>query len=96
MAAGGQLTYTLTVSNTGNLAANGVVLTDQLPSRRFARVSNPSARDSVNVELGQWHVTANLLTVPAGGTATLTIVVTTSTSSVGTITDTGVGFGPGK
>ena len=69
--AGGQVTYTLTVTNQGDEDAHDVVLTDQLPSG----VSINSTQVSQGFILSgqpQGEVVANLETVPAGGTATLT------------------------
>jgi uncharacterized repeat protein (TIGR01451 family) len=85
VAAGGELTYSLTVSNTGNQAAIGVMLADQLPSG-VSFVSSSATQGYVFSSSGGL-VTANLGTLPAGSSATLTILVVTSASTIGTLTD---------
>ncbi|HZW31543.1 MAG TPA: hypothetical protein VFF52_12600, partial [Isosphaeraceae bacterium] len=85
--AGGDLTYTLTVSNAGTIAAHNVVLADQLP----ASVSLVSASTSLGFILPTSQggsVTALLGTIAAGASASVTLVVKTSAGSVGSITDT--------
>jgi len=87
VASGGRLTYTLTVANSGNLAANGVILTDLLPGGVLVLSASPT-QGGVYPSFAGGSVTAALGTVPAGGSAALVIVVQTGTSSVGIITDT--------
>jgi len=83
--AGGELTYTLTVTNQGIITAQGVTLTDQLPtSVNF--VSKSVTQGFFEPSIGP-TIVANLGAIPAGSSATVTIVVQTSAASVGTITD---------
>ncbi len=85
VAAGSELTYTLSVSNSGDLAADGVVITDQLPSS-VSKVSASVSQGLIEPSMGA-TVLAGVGTLAAGGTVTLTIVVETTASSIGTITD---------
>jgi len=76
---GGNLTYTFTVSNSSNPAANNVVVTDPLP----AGVSLVSAIAAQGSCAGTTTVTCNLGTVNGFGAVTVTIVVTpTATGSL--------------
>jgi len=84
--AGGELTYALTVTNQGTINADGVLLTDQLPSN-VTLVSTAVTQGNLLMTGGP-TVAATLGTLQAGGSAMLTIVVKTSANSVGTITDT--------
>ncbi|NJN92962.1 MAG: DUF11 domain-containing protein [Anaerolineales bacterium] len=71
VATGGYLTYTIIYSNTGNADANGVTVTDTLPSG----VNSPSASDGGTFSNGV--VTWSNLSVPANGVdQTLTLSVT--------------------
>jgi uncharacterized repeat protein (TIGR01451 family) len=68
---GGEITYTITVTNGGPDAANGVELDDNLPSQLDFVSSNPSqgsckGSNNINCELG---------TIQNGGSATVTIRV---------------------
>ena len=83
--AGQELTYTITVTNSGDLAADGVILTDQLPAS-VSKVSASVSSGFIEPSMGA-TVTASVGTLAAGATATLTIVVETTANSVGTITD---------
>ncbi len=85
--AGGTLTYTVAVSNTGTLDAHNVVLTDQLPFP-FSATSIVASQGSPPTESQGHTVTASLGTVAAGGTATLTIVGTVMTGPGSSVTDT--------
>jgi len=85
--AGGQVTYTIDVSNQGNLDAHQVMLSDQLPSG-ITVVSATLSQGYVNPASPNGQINAILGTVPAGTTVTATIVVQTGANSVGTITDT--------
>jgi uncharacterized repeat protein (TIGR01451 family) len=85
--AGGQVTYTLRVANSGTIAADGVILSDQLPAS-VTLVGTTVTQGYVVPTLGGGTVRVNLQTIPAGSAATVTIVVTTGADSVGTITDT--------
>ena len=90
---GGQITYTVTVQNTGNEAASGVVVTDNLDdsltnvSGTFGEEdtctvgTNPSNSNDAN------FVTCELGTVGAGSTATITINATAPTGVCATITN---------
>ena len=85
--AGGQVTYVVTVSNSGNLAASNVTLSDQLPGS-VSLVSASASQGTMMPNMGGGTVTAILGTISPGGSATLTIAVDTASTSLGTITDT--------
>jgi len=78
---GSNLTYTITVTNNGELTATGVTLTDTLP----AGATFVSANSSAGTCSGTTTVTCGLGTLTPGTTVTVTIVVT---PPVGTITNT--------
>ena len=65
---GDTVTFTVTLTNPGPLAASGVVVTDALPSG-LAYVSSTTTAGSYNPNTGTWAVGS----VAAGATATLTI-----------------------
>jgi len=68
---GAPLTYTLTITNQGNVAASGVVVTDTLPTRvSFAFASAPCAEGSGHT------VVCTLGTMSAGQSQVITIAVT--------------------
>ncbi len=67
---GGQLTYTVTVTNTGLFDAAGVVATDVLPGEVALVSTNGCAEDPTAVP------TCTLGTIVAGGSAQYTIIVT--------------------
>ncbi len=73
---GTPLTYTITVSNSGPLAATGVTATDTLPPA----VTFASSSASQGTCSGTGTVTCNLGTINNGGSATVTIVVTPTAS----------------
>ncbi len=83
---GGQVTYTLSVNNYGNIAANNVFLTNQLPAGVKFVYANPS-QGTIEPGAGS-SLVASLGTIAAGGAATVTVVGQTSSSTVGTIADT--------
>ena len=78
---GGNLTYTITVKNVGELPATGVTLTDTLP----AGATLVSANSTAGTCSGTTTITCGLGTLNGGATVTVTIVVT---PPVGTITNT--------
>jgi uncharacterized repeat protein (TIGR01451 family) len=80
-AAGGPVTYTLTLTNRGPSPATGVTVTDPLPSG-LAFGSASTGQGSCGAH-GQ-TVTCNLGTVAAGGTAIFTITANVSASAAGT------------
>jgi uncharacterized repeat protein (TIGR01451 family) len=79
---GANLTYTITVTNSGPLAATSVTMTDALP----AGATFVSAVTSVGTCSGTTTVTCTLGTMNSAATATITLVVTATTS--GTLTNT--------
>jgi len=78
---GSNLTYTITVTNTGELPATGVALTDTLPAGATLVSANPTAGSCS----GTTTITCGLGTLNGGATVTVTIVIT---PPVGTITNT--------
>jgi len=78
---GSNLTYTITVTNTGELPATGVTLTDTLP----AGATFVSANSTAGSCSGTTTITCGLGTLNGGATVTVTIVVT---PPAGTITNT--------
>jgi uncharacterized repeat protein (TIGR01451 family) len=80
---GRNMTYTISVSNSGPDAASGVTVVDQLPSSVTFVSATPS--QGTCAESGG-TVTCNLGTMSASGTATVEIVVKPTTA--GTITNT--------
>jgi uncharacterized repeat protein (TIGR01451 family) len=84
--AGGELTYAIVVANQGTIAAQQVMVLDNLPGA-VKLVSAAVSQGFVQPSMGS-TIRASFDTIAPGGSATLTIVVETSASSVGTITDT--------
>lgn len=80
--AGGQLTYTIVVTNTGPSSATGVVLTDTLPSA-LTYVSGTSTLGTVSHAGGA--VTVNIGNLASGQNATITLVTTIDSQFSGTI-----------
>lgn len=85
-AAGGPLTYTLTVNNVGTATATGVKVTDTLPSG-FA-IGTPSATSLFDCQVAGQTVACTGGQVNAGASATITIDGTVAAS--GTLTNTAV------
>ena len=86
VASGGPLTYTINVTNSGTLAATGVMISDQLPSQ-VTKISASVSQGGIEPTMGGTTVTAIVGTIAAGSTVTLTIVVDTNLGYVGSITD---------
>ena len=68
--AGGELTYTLTVTNQGNIPADGVIADGSASRQRHAGLDEPSVKGSSTPHDRQPRSMANLGTIPAGGSAT--------------------------
>jgi uncharacterized repeat protein (TIGR01451 family)/fimbrial isopeptide formation D2 family protein len=68
---GGQVTFTVTVTNLGIDAATGVTIADLLPSGLTYVSASPSAGTNYTPATGVWQIG----TLPAGGVKTLDIVV---------------------
>ncbi|MCH8991827.1 MAG: DUF11 domain-containing protein, partial [Acidobacteria bacterium] len=85
--AGGQLTYTITVTNLGPSDASGVTVTDTLPAAVTFVSSTPGSPDCTH---SAGVVTCTLGDIAAGDSATVTITVTTDPSLAegATITNT--------
>jgi uncharacterized repeat protein (TIGR01451 family) len=79
---GANLTYTITVTNNGPLAASAVTITDALPSG----ATFVSAASTVGACSGTTTVTCTLGTMNSAATATITLVVTATAS--GTLANT--------
>lgn len=82
VAVGQNLTYTILVTNSGPSSATAVTVTDPLPAN-VNLISGTSSQGTVSASGNT--VTANLGTLPNGGSATITIVVTPTSS--GTLTN---------
>jgi large repetitive protein len=67
---GDDVTFTLTLTNSGPDEATGVVVTDQLPAGLTFQSATPSGSTTYNSATGIWTVG----TLASGGTATLVIV----------------------
>ncbi len=83
--AGGQLTYTIIVTNDGPSTATNVVMTDPLPAG-VVFVSASSSSGTVANNNGT--VTANIGTLNPGASATVTINATVAGTARGTLTNT--------
>ena len=82
--AGTDLSYTLTVTNSGPSSATGVNLTDTLSSA----VSFGSASQGCGYSAGTNQVTCDLGQQGVGGTTTITVLVMVDSSATGTISNT--------
>jgi uncharacterized repeat protein (TIGR01451 family) len=87
---GDKITYTLTATNTGEFAAPGTVINDQVSPA----VSNPhwtcavSDGSACTPASGSSHDVSTTMTIPAGGTATVTL--TGTPTAAGTLSNTAV------
>ncbi len=79
---GDNVTFTVTVTNNGPLAASGVQLSDQLPAGLTFASSTPSGSTTYDSATGLWNVGG----LASGASATLTIVATAGTA--GTFSNT--------
>ena len=84
---GGLLTYTLAVTNWGDSAATGVIVTDVLPTN-VTFVSDSSSQGTISYSYSNGTVTANLGPMADLGTATVTIVVRAGSDAGSSITNT--------
>lgn len=85
---GGQVTYILTVSNLGNIPADNVTLTNDIPGGLTIVSATASSPGTVGPLIGSTQ-TANWVSIAAGGTETLKVVAQTSASTpLGSIVDT--------
>jgi uncharacterized repeat protein (TIGR01451 family) len=85
VAAGGTLTYTLTVVNNGPSEATNVVVTDNLPTGLTFTSGNTTAGSVSNV--GN-NVTATVGTLASGATATITINATVASTQTTSLSNT--------
>ncbi|MFN5770867.1 MAG: SdrD B-like domain-containing protein [Pirellulaceae bacterium] len=83
---GSTLSYTLTVTNVGSSTANNVRITDLLPNQLAFVSGSTSTGGSVTNINGT--LTANIGTLPPGGSATVTINTTVQSTTPGIITNT--------
>jgi uncharacterized repeat protein (TIGR01451 family) len=82
---GGQLTYTVGVTNAGPDPATDVTVTDDLASSDFDLISVTPSQGSCDTQ-GAQNITCNLGTLASGATANITILVTAK--KPGTVTNT--------
>jgi uncharacterized repeat protein (TIGR01451 family) len=82
---GGQLTYTIEVTNAGPDPATDVTVSDDLASSDFDLVSTTPSQGNCSVQGGQ-NITCNLGMLASGATANITILVTAK--KPGTVTNT--------
>ena len=93
VSAGGQITYSIMVSNNGPDAAAGVTFSDTLPAgTTFASVSGASC--SMPPVGGTGTVTCNLGTINPGGSVSITLVVNVTAGPGNTITNTASATSP--
>ncbi|MBL8878930.1 MAG: DUF11 domain-containing protein, partial [Phycisphaerales bacterium] len=79
---GGNLTYTITVTNAGPSAATNVTLTDTLPAGATF-VSTTASQGACN---GSGPVTCALATIASGASVTVTVIVTPTQTGTATMT----------
>ncbi len=84
--AGGALTYTLAVTNTGPSDATGVTVTDTLPAGVTYVSATPSQGSPCNEAGGT--IICNFDSIANGNNVAVTIVVTVHASTTGTLTNT--------
>jgi hypothetical protein len=82
---GGNLTYVLTVTNTGPSDAQGVTLTAALPAQ-FKKAVAAATQGSVGISAG--NLTAVLGSLPAGASATVTVTGTAAQEGTAVLTAT--------
>ena len=97
--AGASTTYTVTVTNQGNIGVTGVVLTDTLPANvTYVSCSNVSGTVSVACAHSAGVVTTTLATLAGGAAAQMTVTVAvanplaagvSSVTNTATVTDDG-------
>lgn len=78
---GGELTYTLTLQNTGNADATNIVVTDKLPDNfTVGAVSVTQQNTTVNYTSSDYTIDAqtNTITLPSGSTKTISVLAATS------------------
>jgi uncharacterized repeat protein (TIGR01451 family) len=86
---GGQITYTLTVSNVGTTTATNIVFTDAVPSgTTFVSVSSPTASCSGPASGGTGTVQCSQSSLLSRQNLKVTMVVTVTAASGSTVTDT--------
>ncbi len=88
--AGGNITYTVTVNNSGASDAQAVVLTDVVPANTtFVSLTAPAGWSATTPAVGgTGTVTATIPTLAAGASAIFTLVVQVDASATGTISNT--------
>ncbi len=85
VAAGGPLSYTITVTNNGPSTATGVVVSDTLPNSLTFGSGSSTVGTVTNVGNA---VTASIPTLASGASAIITVNTTVSGSATGTISNT--------
>src|SRR6266852_4573162 len=90
--AGANITYTLTLTNNGPSPAQSVSLTDSTPANTtfvsVMQTSGPGSSITSPAVGGTGTITANIVTLAAGATATYTLVVNVNAAATGTISNT--------
>ena len=83
--AGNNVTYTITVTNTGPSAATGVTVTDVLPANLTFVSATPSQGTATNAS---GTITGAIGNLASGANATITVVATVAGNFSGTLTNT--------